>query len=443
MNFLRSKFALAVIVLSGFAFAAVSSQTANAAFIQDCSENSIVKCGASTPTSLINKIKADEPGDLKALFGGFGITSDKYPLFINQAKMGTVYKDGRVVVDGKVVATDAYSLGRNPKSYSTPYKVAGKTYHVSSTKDVFNRDSLDAFVLFNNDGQPGAIILTACGNPVGGKLVKPGYKCDQLVKEEVKNKKNTYNFSTEAPVTSGATVSKVVYDFGDGSKVTKTNPKEKVPHTYTKPGTYTTKVTVYVKLPGGNEVAVNGSGCATQITVKEEKPPVKKIAAWQCTGLTATPQVEADSSFAYTLRANASMTNARLIKADFDFGDGSTMNGVTPVDATSNTVSTNHTYAEAKSYTAKATLYFEATNGADAQGKATSVTCQATFAITKPAVLSSVTTPPPAELPKTGAAGLVGLFGGASVLGTLGYRWQASRKLRQRRVDDLIDSLQR
>jgi hypothetical protein len=117
------------------------------------------------------------------------------------------------------------------------------------------------------------------------------------------------------------------------------------------------------------------------------------------------------------------------------------MAGVTPTSNDATFVTTNHTYASAKAYTVKATLRFQANNGADAQGKSTSVVCQTTFTI--PSVTPAVTTTPsaPVELPKTGIAGVAGLFGGASVLGTLGYRMRASRKLN--RVDDLINSLKR
>lgn len=435
---------VAGVVVSVFAIQAVTIQSVGAQAVQDCSDNSIIKCGASSPANLITKIKSGNPSDLGAVYKYFGLTSGEYDAFAREAKVGKAYKNGTIVVDGQVVATDAWSIGREAKSYSKPLKIDGKTYHYSYAKDVFNRDSLDAFVWFDKEGRLGAMVLASCGNPMGAKPVTPGYTCNQLKMTPVTGKKNTYSFATDASAVKGATISRVVYDFGDGSaQVSKTSPTEAVTHTYAKTGSFAAKVTVYVKLPSGKEVAVNGAGCAKQITVKEKeqpKPPVKPIAKWQCTGLTATQQNQTDNNFAYTLRANASMTNARLVSADFDFGDGSAMSGVTPASEDDNAVSTNHTYASGKSYTVKATLHFRANDGADAQGAATSVVCQAT--INPPAVLASVTTPvAPQTLPAAGAAGVVGLFGGASVLGTLGYRWRANRKLN--RVNDLIDRLQR
>lgn len=447
-KFLRSKLMIATAVFGSFAFAFAAVQTVAAASIEDCSDNSIIRCGVSSPADLIKKIKANDPNDLKAIYNDFKISSDYYDAFAKDAKVGTAYKNGNIVVDGQIVAKNAWSLGRDSKSYSNNYKIGDKTYHASHATDVFARDSMPVFVWFNSEGVMVAAILQPCANPMRGELVRPTYKCQELKREAVSGKKNTYRFSTVAPVTNNAVVSKVVYDFGDGSsKVTKTKPSDAVTHTYTKAGTFTAKVTVYVKLPGGKEVVANGNGCAQQVTVKEkvkeeEKPPVVvKAADWECTQLTATPQTQNDSSYGYTLRASASMTNSRLVKADFDFGDGSATNGVTPASADSNTVSANHTYTQAKAYTAKATLYFEATDDADAQGKSTSVSCQTTFTITKPVVLATVTTTPsaPPTLPAAGAAGAVGLFGGASVLGTLGYRWRASRKLGK--VNDVVDRL--
>jgi len=436
-NIFRSKLIIAAVTLAGVfaAFGAVQQVSAQT-LIEDCSDNSIIKCGVTSPADLIKKIKANKPSDLKAIYESFELAPKDYDAFAKEAVVGTAYKDGTIKVNGHIVATDIWSIGRNAKPYSEGKKIDGITYHKSKAQDVFARDSMPVFVWFDDKGSVETAILQPCGNPVGGKTPTPEYECKELVRKTVSGKKNTYDFSTNAPASKGATISKVVYDFGDGSaKVTKTNPSDTVRHTYTKPGNYDAKVTVYAKLPSGKEVVANSTACVSKVTVEEEKTPEKPVAAWQCTGLVGTAQTESDNSFAYTFRANASMTNARLIKADFDFGDASTVAGVKPAGVDSNTVSTNHTYAQAGTYKAKATLYFEAINGAKAPGNSTSVTCETQITLTKPEVLPT----PPAELPKTGAAGAIGLFSGASVLGSLGYRWRISR--RSNKIDDLISRL--
>lgn len=443
---LRSRIANTAAVLSGLvvsvlAIQAVTIQPVSAQSVQDCSPNSIIKCGVSSAADLVAKTKANNPSDLKAIYGRFNLDAAEYDEFVREAKRGTVNKNGTVVVAGQVVATDAWSIGRDPKPYSKPMKIGDKTYHYSYAKDVLNRDSLDVLVMFNGKGQPEFAIMTACGNPVSGTPVTPTYSCNQLKSTPVAGKKNTYSFTTDASAAKGAAISRVVYDFGDGSApVSRTNPAAAVTHAYTKTGNFTAKVTVYVKLPGGKEVAVNGAGCAKQIVVKQEQKPQQKTATWQCTNLAATPQTISDNTLAYTFRATAAMTNARLLKADFNFGDGVTQKDVTPASNDVTTVSTNHTYSKAGTYTAKATLHFEADTGADGQGSSTSSECEVTFTTGQP--VTPVTTPPqPQELPKTGVAGAAGLFTGASVLGSLGYRWHVRRRLSK--VDHLVDSLKR
>jgi len=436
----RSKLALAAVILSGFGFALVATGTqpvSAASYVQDCTTNSIIKCGVSSPTNLITKIKGNEPADLNNIYKHFGISPTDYDKFAKEAVTGTAYKNGNIVVGGKIVATDAWSIGRESKSYSKSYPIDGKTYHASFATDVFNADSLPVFVWFNDKGVMTAAILQACGNPMDGKEVTPDYACKALNATAVSGKKNTYNFTTEAPVSKGVTVSKVVYDFGDGfPPVTKTKPSDVALHIYSKPGTYTAKVTVYVKLPNGKEVVAPGAGCIKKITIKEdEKPSVKPTAVWACTNLTATPQTQNDNSYSYTFRANASMENATLVDANFNFGDGITANNVKPSGKDDNNISTSHTYTKSGTYTAKATLNFKANSGA-ATGSSTSTTCEVTITTGTP---PPVTPPAPEELPKTGIAGIAGLFGGASALGAAGYRWHASRKLNK--VDNLINKL--
>jgi hypothetical protein len=143
------------------------------------------------------------------------------------------------------------------------------------------------------------------------------------------------------------------------------------------------------------------------------------------------------------------MTNARLVKADFDYdGDGTVdENDVYPASTDSNTVVTHYTYPDYGTYNPKVTLYFETTNGATANGSSSPLTCQTNFTVKQPPTVTPVATTPtptpaptPAKvLPTTGPAGVAGMFTGVSVLGSLGYRWRASRRLNK--VDELVDRL--
>lgn len=430
---------LAVSALSLLATFGLASHRADAqAMVQDCTTNSIIRCGASSPADLIAKIKANNPNDLQTIYSHFKLTPDRYEAFAKEAKMGMAYRNGEIKVDGQVVAKDAWSLGRDKTSYSRAYSISGApaTYQRSDSTDVLKED-LPVMVWFNDRGLLEIAVLAACGNPMGGdNVAAPSYRCTQLRKEAVAGQENTYRFTTSASAANGATVSRVVYSFGDGTAdYTAKTLDEPVTHTYETAGNFTAKVVVYVKLPGGKEVAANGSGCAQRITVAQAKP-----ANWECTSLRATSQTGSDEEYAYTFRANTTSDNSRLVKADFDFGDGNVASDVQVAGTSSNNVSTNHTYAEPGTYKAVATVYFEANDNSDAAGADTSVTCETEVTIETP-VTPVAATPEPEELPKTGVAGVAGLFTGASILGTLGYRWQVRR--RQGKVDNLINTLLR
>lgn len=424
--------AIALAVVAGGLYTGLRSQpvAAQSQGIQDCSTNSIIKCGVNTPAELISKVRANNPADLTAIYDNFDLNSQAYDAFARDAKWGTAKQDGTIVYNGQVVARNAWSIGREAKPYSTRYAISGTTYHKSKSTDVLKQD-LPVMLWFDQNGELAGAILAACGNPMGGETVKPSYRCQQINKETVSGQANTYRFTANAPASNGATISRVVYNFGDGSpEQTRTSPTDAVTHTYTNPGNYTAKVTIYFRLPSGQEVSASGNGCDTPITVSQPQQPL--AANWQCTQLQAIRRDGADV-YAYTFRADASLQNARLVSADFAFGDGATSNAVQPTATAATTIQADHTYAAAGTYRATATLRFEATNGANAQGKDANVTCSTELTITAPAPA-----PQPA-LPAAGPAGIAGLFAGSSALGALGYRWHARRRLSK--VDDFVDKL--
>src|SRR5580765_6786439 len=91
----------------------------------DCDDNAIIKCGVTSPTDFINHVKANDnkngKHDLQALYAHHGLSAADYATFVKNAQPGTAYKDGRIVVDGKVVATGAKSLGRIASYHGTGY----------------------------------------------------------------------------------------------------------------------------------------------------------------------------------------------------------------------------------------------------------------------------------------------------------------------------------
>ncbi len=268
----RAKGLLVAVVATavvGFSFAGAGAV--------DCPTNDIMPCGADTPSEFISKLKQDGPGDMQTIYSNsrYKLSSGDYDRFAKFARAGKVNPSGDITVDGRLAATNAYSLGRNPKTNSTPVTIGGETYHESKIGDVTRYEN-KVMVLFNERGEVQTVVMNLCGNPFRVTPNNPKYECKMLNKEQVDS--DTFKFSTDASASNGATINKVVYDFGDGKTATKTNPVEEVTYTYANAGTYTAKVTVYVNVPGNQIYAIQPAGeCIKTITVEADKEPAITI----------------------------------------------------------------------------------------------------------------------------------------------------------------------
>lgn len=424
-RFFRSKVGLGLLIAAATALGTFGYHQASAAFISDCTANSIIKCGEPNPTTFINKVKSNNPADLQAVYSDFGLVPSQYTKFATHAVGGVANQDGTIVVNGQTVATNAFSIGRSSKSYSTPMNIAGHTYFRSPATKVL-KQNLPVMVLFNDQGVMQFAVMNACGNPTTGNKIVPKFSCDLLQKTPVSGQANTFSFTTKATATNNAKLAKVVYDFGDGSPtVTKTSLSTPVTHTYATPGTFTAKVTVFVSLPGDQQQAVTSANCETQITV--QAPPQ---VSFTCDSLEAIPNKDNDLEF--TFQANTSSQNATLTSADFDFGDGMTAPDVAPTSATM--VSTDHTFAKPGNFTIQATVHFQVTDQSG-QTSVKSVNCStqvntqvcptnANLPLHSPQCVAPVKK----QLPNTGAGGVIGLFIGTSILGFAAYRYYLTRR---------------
>jgi len=337
-----------VTLFAGFALLliAVFTVVAPKAYAADCGPNAIMSCGFTSSSNFISQVRANNDSnghDLPAIYNHFGLQSGDYNRFISTAKSGTVYKDGRIVVDGQTVTTDANSLGRTSLDgrHNKTLQIGSTTYHYGSTSRVFLSNSIPAKVMFNDSGDVEFAVLTDCGNPVWGNKVPSSAKCDLLKPKADTNTPGKYTFTTNASTTGNAKITKYVYDFGGGNTVTQTSGSTVVPFTFT-PGTHTITVTVYATLPGGTVIKKT---CQTTITVVAPDVPI-------CVSLVG-PNVGLKYSFTATAKYGASST---FVSGDFDFGDGSTALAVKPTTAT--TILVDHTYAKAGTYNASAVLRF-------------------------------------------------------------------------------------
>lgn len=428
----------------------MTKQEAHAA---DCTPNSIINCGFATNNAndFAAKYKANATGDLTAIYSKYGMQPSELNKFVSSAKPGVAMKNGDIVVDGRVVATGGVSLGRNANSHyhQDTVNINGKTYYASRAQDVFLNDSIPVLVMFNDKGVMQFAVMSVCGNPTWGNPVVPNYACNDLQKTAVSGKDNTYDFSTSASAGNGAAIDHVVYDFGDGSaQVTKTNPTDKVQHTYTKEGNFTAKVTVYVKLPGGNSQIIAPAGNCT-------KPVTVKLPFYACVQLAAVALNDQKTKFRFTTKLNYG-NGATPKSVDFTVDDKTTA-GVVAKDDQGNYYQEYTFEADAKSHTVVAKVNFNVANGVQ------SSTCKATVTSTK-APMCTVPgkenfppnapecqpeckpgvpvgspkcedTPPQVlgkgpELPSTGMGNVFGLFAGTSAAGAAVHRVIVSRRRR-------------
>lgn len=401
------------------------------AHAQDCDDNAIIRCGFSSPSDFISKTRANSPGDLPAIYAAYGLEPSMYDQFTTSARAGTAFKDGRIVVDGQTVGTNGRSIGRL-KSFqgSNPFSqvINGKTYWGNTNQQAFASNSIPVTVMFNSKGSVQFAVLNSCGNPEHVTPVVPNFSCNALSKTAVSGQANTFRFTTSASASNNATISKLEYDFGDGSATaTTSSPSTPVTHTFTKMGTFTIKVTVFVKLPGNQTVQVPSAHCQTTITVspppKPPKPPVVNVA---CTSLKAVTSKQDMMTFAF-VATGSSTSGATLMSADFDFGDGTNDNGVAA--ASSTTVRTTHTYSSVGSFTASAVLHFTS-NDQPVAAEACQVTVSPTTPVSPPPVTPPTITPAVVtELPNTGAGNVIGIFVGSIATGVVAFR--AFYKIRQ------------
>jgi hypothetical protein len=423
------------IAMTGVALTANFATSGSHASAATCKTNNILPCGFSTIGDFVAKYKANDKGDYPAIYSDFGLAPSEIDRLGKTAKMGVAYRDGTVKVDGKVVATDAVSLGREKKSYSSTVNIGGKTYYQDRDQDAFLSD-IPALVMMNGD-QFEFAALTACGNPVKGHPTgkAPEYSCNML--NVTQKNRTTFNYTTDVTALNGAKVAKLVYEFGDGTSQTVTSASQVVTHEYAKEGSFTTKVTVYVSINGETKT-VTGAKCAKPVEVK----PIPETPAYACSALTPTTINKENRQYRFTAKTTQS-GGATLKDVSFNFGDGQSVTGVKPSDAS--TAASEHTFAKAGNYTIVATVNF------DVAGSVKSVACQtkispeqtppqeckpgipvgdARCTECKPGVPAGSKECTPAELPNTSAVSILGgTIGGGSILTAGGYFVRSRRNL--------------
>lgn len=290
MKFTRNRLVAGLLVTVGVVASVMLGTQSHALWnAPDCTNNSIIKCGAFTnvhdTTSDVNLLRAryDKSTEVQRLYAHFGVTKTNMHVQKGHKNLGHLWtgevtRSGNVILDGKVVATNAQSVGRwqdNGTGYKgTPFTVAGHTYYKSSTQHRFGFSSESAYILLDDNGQFVGAIIKGCGNIIPATPVKPQkpvYTCDSLKAVGVKDVANNtlkFNYVTAATAKNGAKITGYSYNFGDG---TTANAGSKTSHTYKKSGTYTTTVTVHFTVKENQFAATRSVSDSCKTTVKPHK----------------------------------------------------------------------------------------------------------------------------------------------------------------------------
>ncbi|MGO3701876.1 MAG: hypothetical protein ACTJG2_01635 [Candidatus Saccharimonadales bacterium] len=141
----------------------------------DCSSNSIIKCGVSDYNGLTAAYDKNEYGDIRNIMDHYWIK--RTPAAGDRVVMGHANNKGEVIADGRVVANNAASIGREPIAHSNPIEIKGKTYyqttHVGGLAFKDRSSSLKTIVVLDAKGNFKYAIILACGNPIYAKPVPP------------------------------------------------------------------------------------------------------------------------------------------------------------------------------------------------------------------------------------------------------------------------------
>ncbi len=231
---------------------------------RECGDNAIIRCGAMSASELKSEYAKNERG-LKKIYSHYNIDASDIAAS-SLAKTGYVHTDGTVTVDGKVVATNAYTVGRSSS-------LGGSKVKIDDNLSVYEgadrlKSTLEAFIFFNSDGTFKSAVIKVCGNPVRATpKPKPVYKCDSLTSKKIS--RTEYEFTTAATAKDGATLVDYTYNFGDGKTATTGKTTR---HAYATPGTY--KVTVKVNVKVNGKTVVAPGTCETTVTVEKENCPI-------------------------------------------------------------------------------------------------------------------------------------------------------------------------
>ena len=144
-----------------------NAQALSISVTRNCDSNAVIYCGALTTAELQQRYSQ---AGVATIYSYFGITAQDIKNIDSIAVVGSVTKTGLVIVNGKTVATNAVTVGRQDDGnhVSTHKEINGVNFYLRPTSVGFLSSSIPAFVAFNSSGQFRFAILGSCANAVSG-----------------------------------------------------------------------------------------------------------------------------------------------------------------------------------------------------------------------------------------------------------------------------------
>lgn len=320
----------------------------------DCDANAVIYCGVNSTESLTSKYNngdgRNSAGSIQHIFSGFGISRNEISSIGSTARNGSITSDGNVHLDGKIVATNAMTAGRQNMSGSNAQTHRGTTFYTRPPSVSFASSPLEAYVVMK-DGVFQFAIIKSCGNPVKANP-RPRPPAPQPTPP-------TPAPPQPMPAPTPTPAPNVVSICSGDTANTATN-----------------------------SAAAQGGNCSTNTTTVNQQTaaPAARSPSGQCLNLEV--QTSRDNPLEVTASVNFQELNgAKLQSVSYNFGDQTAH-----VSLPASQLKTTHTYAQAGTYTITATLAF---NDESSQ-PITSVMCQSSVAVTQPPAPAAPPAPPSA-----------------------------------------------
>jgi hypothetical protein len=286
---------VSVLVLSVFNLGTVHAEAVN------CDANAVIAGGAASVSALQQKYTngtscvsggvtySNKAYSIQDVYHAFGMAPSDISAMSSDAQEGYVTKTGDVYVGSTLVATGAYTAGRQNIAGSTSHHYGQTTYYQRPTSVSFQDSKLSAMVIMKN-GVFAHAILHSCGNPVNATpkttppppappktpAPTPFYKCVELTGAIVDKSTMTFSFTATASFGNGATFSEASFNFGDGHAQSGVQPATGSPdsvtvtHAYTTASTFNATAVLHFNVNGRD---VTAAACPAVVTATTPPTP--------------------------------------------------------------------------------------------------------------------------------------------------------------------------